>query len=294
MSKCFQIRNEALTLDVSAKGAELYALHSAGGPERGWLWDGGEAWGRRAPVCFPWCGRLKDGFFEESGTRYEAGIHGLLRDMEHVVLAQTGDAITLRAESDAWSQERYPWRFWTDTAHALVGNQVRTTVTVTNLDERAMPVQIGFHTGFRCPFTPQRAPEDYLLRFEQEEEPLEALCIGGLISGETRGVFTRQSVVGITSHMFDEDSICLTGLKSKWVQLEERDSGRALRVGIENYPCVLLWSAPGMPGFLCIEPWQGMPSRADGGHTLWERPSTVRVEPGQSFAAVQTMELIEN
>lgn len=292
MSALFQMKRNGLTLEVSGRGAELYALYSSGGPEAGWLWDGGAAWPRRAPVCFPWCGRLKDGYFEEDGKRFEGGIHGLLRDMEHTVVSRGEDSLTLRAEWDEESLAHYPWRFRVDTTHVLTEDGVVTTVAATNMDCRAMPVQIGFHTAFRCPFTVGKAPEDFLLRFEQEEHPQEALCVGGLISGETRSVFSGQSAIDITAHMFDEDSICLTGLSSKWVQLEQRSSGQAIRIGIEGYPCVLLWSMPGVPGFLCVEPWHGMPSMAGGGHTLWERPNTVAVAPGDSYAATQTLKLI--
>lgn len=288
----YRIQNEILTLEVDPVGAELHALHSAGGPEWGHLWDGGPAWPRRAPVCFPWCGRIRDGYYEEAGARYDVGIHGLLRDMPHTLLEQGEGTLTLRAESDDAALKQYPWRFRADTTHALEGKTVVTTVTVTNLDTRPMPAQFGFHTALRCPFTPGGSAEDYIVRFEREEEPVENLMTAGFVTGETRPVFTGQSVVPLQTHMFDNDSICMSGLKSRWVQLEERATGRALRLGIEGYPYVVLWSPVGIPGFFCIEPWGGMPSRASGERTLWARPGTTTVHPGETLTSVQALTVI--
>src|SRR5699024_7041965 len=62
----YQIRNDVLALTASSRGAELQALYSRSKEDWGsLLWDGTpEIWPRRAPVCFPWCGKMEDGWFQ--------------------------------------------------------------------------------------------------------------------------------------------------------------------------------------------------------------------------------------
>lgn len=288
------VKNEVLTLEVSSQGAELHALRSTGGPEGGWLWDGDPAvWGRRAPVCFPWCGRLKDGRFEEEGASFQGPVHGLIRDLEHELTAAGPDSLTFLAQVDA-EPGGWPWPFRFETVHRLEGTTVMTTCTATNTGGRPMPVQLGFHTALRCPFTAGKRPGEYQIRFQREERPFEVCCDeNGLVTGGEHAIWTGQPVIPVTEELFDHDSICLRGLCSDWVQLEERATGRALRLEIGDYPYVLLWSMPGVPGFLCIEPWSGLPSRRDGGHTLWERAGTVPLAPGETFCRVQRLTVLD-
>lgn len=283
----YQIENECLRLEVRAQGAELQALSRRAGGES-LLWDGGPAWQWRAPVCFPWCGRIRDQYYEEDGVRYPGLIHGFLRDMPHEVKAQAPEEITLHAAANAETLALFPWQFAADTTHRLEENRVVTEVTITNTDTRPFPMQLGFHTALRCPFAGGGA-EDYQFRFQRAEEALEAVCDGGFRTGALRPVFTGQSVVPVRREMFDHDSILLTGLTSQWVQLEERETGRYLRMDIEGYPDVLLWSPPGIPGFLCIEPWHGSPAMVTGAHTLWDRPDAITLAPGERFTARQVL-----
>ena len=76
-------------MSVNTKGAELWDIHTLGGDSVSCLWDGNpELWPRRAPVCFPWCGKVDGGWFSVDGIRYEAGAHGFVRDMEHCLAEQ--------------------------------------------------------------------------------------------------------------------------------------------------------------------------------------------------------------
>lgn len=286
------ISNGVLSLEVNPVGAELHTLSGAGAPEGGWLWDGGAAWPRRAPLCFPWCGKLKDGWHEAGGVRYEGPQHGFARDMVHTLTGREERRLAYRLASGPETERCYPWPFTLDTVHTLEGQSVETVCTVTNTGREPMPVQLGFHTGLRCPFSPDRAVTDYLVRFEQAERPHKVLCRAGLVTGEEVPVFTGQAEIPLEPHLFDEDSICLKGLRSAWVQLEERDTGRALRLDISGFDRVLLWSQPGIPGFLCIEPWCGLPSREDGAHDLFQRPCAHSLAPGGTFSRTQRLTVI--
>ena len=276
------LTRNGMTLTVSAKGAEVCSLKTG---EREWIWCGDPAiWGRHAPLCFPLCGKLKDGYFELDGQRYEMGQHGFARDLEHTLVEQTEDALHFRLESSEDTLNRYPWQFRLDTVHRLTENQLTTACTVTNAGGSPMPFQIGYHFAFAIP-----EEGTNVVKFQCPEEAVQVLTPGGLTAG-TQPRFTGESEVVLHEHIFDDDSICLHGLKSKVLRLEKADGG-ALEVGTAEFPYVLLWSKPGLPGFMCIEPWHGLPDRVEGDHDLFHRPAVKVLQPGESFTATHALAL---
>ena len=138
-----QIENGSLTLEADTHGAELCSLRKAGGPGE-LLWSADPAvWGRHAPLCFPWCGRMRDNYFEEGGRRYEAGSHGFARDMEHMLSASGPDFLTFRLGWNGETLALWPWKFSLETTHRLEGDSVVTVCRVQNEDSRPMPFQLG-------------------------------------------------------------------------------------------------------------------------------------------------------
>lgn len=262
----YTIQNGQLTLVASTHGAEARELHGLGSAPWGWLWEGkASVWGRWAPICFPWCGKLDEGWFEDEGKRYYGGQHGFIRDVEHTLVEQGEDHLVFRFDWTA-DGERWPWSFTFETCHKLEGNSLVTTCTVTNRDSRPMPIQLGFHPGLRCPFDPAKTPQDYQIRFEKPES------------------LDGTEIFALDEHVFDNDSICFPDLKSEWVQVEEKGTGRYLRVDTKGFPFVLLWSKPGIPDFVCIEPWTGYPGP---GHDLMGRPGAMLLAGGDSFRRTQ-------
>lgn len=281
-----QIKGAGLEITVREMGAELQSLRCGG---REWMWSGDKAvWGRRAPACFPWCGRLKDGYFEQDGRRYENGPHGFAREYEHTMIERDEKRLVFRLD---WSEEtlaRYPWKFRFETVYEAEGRTLRSTYRVTNLDERTMPFQAGFHYAFALPLTEGLDTGGHELRFEGPEEPEEVLTPEGFVTG-TRPRFTGQDRVALDDRLFEQDSICLKGLRTRWIELGTKEPGPALRLGMEGFPYVLLWSKPGPMRFVCIEPWHGLPDAAGGDHDLFHRPAVRLLEPGETFSCTQTV-----
>lgn len=249
----YTVRNAALSLTVSTMGAEARRLTTAGGEELLWNADPAQ-WGRCAPMCCPYCGKVEEGWYEYAGKRRQAKAqHGFVRDLEHALTARTPESLTFRldwpGEEDTW-----PWAFTVETVHTLTSDGPDTAATVTNRAKEPMPLQFGFHPAFRCPFLPGGEVTDYLVRFE---------------SGR---------VIDLTLDLFDNDSIRYTGVGA-WARLEHRSTGKYIQLDTAGYPNVLLWSKPGIPGFVCIEPWQGYP---DGEHDLFRRMGALSLAPGES------------
>lgn len=262
------IENERLSLTVNTAGAELWELRPKGRPGVDCLWDGKEEiWPRRAPVCFPWCGKIQDNWYQWGDKRYQGGQHGFVRDMEHTLREQGEDCL---AFSFHWpgNEQNWPWAFSFETRHQLWGNRVLTTCTAVNGSSQPMPVQLGFHTGLRCPFREGGSREDYLIRFELPEAP------------------DGSDLFPLGERTFENDSICFENLASSWIQVEERQSGQYLRLDVKGWPYVLLWSKLGVPGYVCIEPWTGY---KDDGHDLAARPGALLLGPGESLSRTQRL-----
>lgn len=282
----YEMRQGSLGIRVSDRGAELCSLTAWG---REWMWQGDPAvWGRHAPTCFPWCGRLKDGWFEQDGRRYENGAHGFARDRVHTLVEQGENRLSFRLDADGDTLARYPWRFRLDTCYTVREDSLHVTYQVENRDSRPMPFQVGFHHAFALPLAAGAATRDHVIRFERAETP-EEIVTGpeGLVSGK-RPRFTGETEIELTDTLFDQDSICLTSLRSRWVEVALKGGGPALRLGMEGFPYVLLWSKPGPMRFVCIEPWYGLPDRLDGDHNLFRRPAIQVLQPGETFSCTQT------
>lgn len=96
------IENEFLTVTVDTKGAELVSVvDKATGAEM--MWDGQkDVWPRRAPILFPYCGKLNGGHYTLDGQTYEGGQHGFGRDFEHEFVGAENGAMrfVLRANEE--------------------------------------------------------------------------------------------------------------------------------------------------------------------------------------------------
>lgn len=243
------LKKGEIAITVSDHGAELRRLTYK---KQDLMWDAKpEIWGKTAPVCFPWVGKLENGEGVFGSQRARGPQHGFARDHDHVLVSQGEDCLRFRF---SWpGGENWPWAFSLETEHRITGEGVATTCAVTNAGSGPMAMQLGFHPAFVCPFLPGTDIEQYQARFES-----------GLI-------------VPMTRELFDNDSIRYDNV-GRWARLEHKETGKYIQVKTEGFFCVLLWSKPGIPGFVCIEPWQGYPGPQEA---LDQRPGAVVLASGE-------------
>ncbi len=254
------IHNSALTLTANELGGLLWGIRKADGQELIWGGDP-DVWGFRAPVCFPWCGVIQDDWFEADGVRHSVTTrHGFVRDFPHKLVAQSDDTLTFRFDHDG--AEPWPWPFTFETVHKLEGSRAYTICTARNTGTQPMPTQMGFHPAFRVPFVPGSTLTDYVIRLE-----------GG-------------AVLPVEEHMFDGDPIVRKDA-GDWCRLEHKDSGKYIQVTTKGWFCTVLWSKPGIPGFLCMEPWDG---HVNGEHDMSKRPGAFWMQPGEERTWTLEME----
>ena len=225
------IHNEFLTLTVDTHGAEAVSLKNAAGQEM--LWQADPAvWKRHAPILFPWTGKLTGGAFTHKGKTYPGGQHGFARDVEHTLLCAEGDTIRLELRSDEKSKaERFPFDFVLTSTFRLEGRTVHHTLTVTNPADAAEELQfgIGYHPAFRIPFDDKHSTTDYEFRFDQPESPmiLDAYP-NGLLTGKCGYRWKNEQSIPLTDDLFENDSFCMAGLRSRTLGIYEKDTGKGI------------------------------------------------------------------
>lgn len=251
------------------------------------LWQADPAvWNRHAPILFPYCGRLKGGAFTHNGVSYEGGQHGFARDMEHALVEQSGDSVTLCLEANVLTMEKFPFAFKLFSTFRLEGVTVHHDIRVENDGGEVMPFAFGYHPAFLCPFDAAHKAEDYVLRFDTPQTPtvIETGEDDGLVTGATRVYFESETDIPLHDGMFDHDSTCFSRLTAGSLSIVEKETGRRVSVGIEGYPYVLIWSAKGPVRYVCIEPWNGLPDARTASGIWEEKPDTVRLAPGESWS----------
>ncbi len=281
----FTIENEYLRVRVTSWGAQVKSVvRKSDGVEHMWQADPA-VWGYHAPILFPHTGKVVDGIIHAKGADYPSGQHGFARLMEHTFVKRTASTLELELHSSPETLERFPYEFCLISSFSLVGDSLRHTLTVQNLDSENLPFGIGFHPAFRIPFDDQHKVSDYELRFDRMESPLCLSCLpNGLLRGKCYYLGTNTDCIPIDENLFALDSHCMTNLRSKTLGIYERGTGRAVVCEIGRFPYTLIWSKPGVPQFVCIEPWHSLPS-PEKGTTDWLRKSAAAIlAPGESWS----------
>jgi len=280
------IQNEFLSLTVDTHGAEAVSLKNAAGEEL--LWQADPAvWKRHAPILFPWTGKLKDGSFTHGGKTYKGGQHGFARDVEHTLLKAEGDTIRLELRPDeAMKAEKFPFDFVLTSTFRLDGKTLHHTLTVSNPGAEELRFGIGYHPAFQVPFDDSHTVEDYEFRFDQPENPviLDASG-GGLLTGKCYYQWKNQQAIQLTNDLFDNDSFCMAGLRTRTLGIYEKDTGRSIVCDVAGFPYTLIWSALSKPvRFVCIEPWNSLPASVDDPQEWEQRAAAACLAPGGEWS----------
>ena len=289
----FTIENACLKVTVTDWGAQLKSVvRKSDGVEHIWQADP-TVWGYHTPILFPYAGKIKDGKITIDGKDYDGSKqHGFARTMEHspVFCGETSAVLEL-TETEA-TMAIWPYHFRLLSTFTLEGDTLHHTLTVENHDEESFLFGIGYHPGFALPFDEKHTYEDYELRFDSVESPICLKTEGGLISDKHYYLGKNIRAIDVDAHLFDNDSHCMTGLSSKTLGLYEKDTGRGVVCSIRSFPYVLIWSKPGVPQFICIEPWNSLPSPVEGSTNWEEKPAAACLNPGSDWSTTLSMSFV--
>lgn len=283
----FQIRNESLTLEIDAHGAEMKSLiDNCSGQE--YLWCGDAAyWGRTSPVLFPLVGNYREKQSCFDGKWYSLSQHGFARDMDFELVSEKGDEIWFALEDSPETLEKYPFGFRLELGYRMQGRTVEVLWRVTNKNDREMYFSIGGHPAFNCPLREGEKQTDYRIGFDTCE-PLTASVLdeNGTVSERTKVLELTDGMLQITDSLFDEDALIVEHDQAHKVALYTPEGEKYLEVRFEA-PLFGIWSPAGKHApFVCIEPWYGRSDRADFGQKLEEREWGNVLKAGEIFTAV--------
>ena len=293
MSREFTIENDYLKVTVTTWGAQVKSVvRKSDGVEHIWQADK-SVWGYHAPILFPHCGKVVEGTIEAKGQSFASSQHGFARTSEHEFVDQTEDTIVLELCASAETLERFPYEFRLVSTFTLEGFTLHHSLTVENLDEEKLPFGIGYHPAFTVPFDDQHVATDYELRFSDMESPICLNCLPtGLVQGNVYHLAPNTNTIPIDENLFANDSHCMVNLKSQTLGIYEKGTGRAVVCDIAEFPYTLIWSKPGMPKFVCIEPWHSLPS-PEGGSKKWEeKPAAAILNPGEAWSCTLSTSFI--
>ncbi len=285
------LENEYLKITITTWGAQLKSVvRKCDGVEHMWQADKSH-WGYHAPILFPFCGKVKDGMIEARGQHFEnLPQHGFARIGDHNLLQHTENTVVLELRDSEATMAMWPYAFRLVTTYTLDGDTVHHTLTVLNADDEPISFGIGYHPGFAIPFDENHAATDYEFRFDTPQSPLCLNCMPtGLYQGNSYYLGYNTDTIPIDENLFSNDSHCMVGLSAKTLGVYEKGSGRGVVCDISSFPYTLIWSKPGMPRFVCIEPWHSIPSSQDGDHKWEHKAAAATIAPGESWSTTLSM-----
>ena len=269
---------------LSTHGGELISYRDEADLE--YIWTGDPAyWPGRNPLLFPIVGGLKGGKVCYGDREVTMERHGFARRSEFAVAARGEDWAELELTENEATLALYPYPFRLTVRQSLTDTGFVTAVTVANTGREPMPFCLGAHTGFRCPLEGGEAFTDYEIRFAQKETcPTLVPDADGLDRARTRPCLEDTDVLPLEYRYFDEmDTLIFEGLKSQWVELRSKQSGKGVRMTFPGFPVLALWSMPSKAApYLCIEPWHGTATIAGEGPQLADKAYAITLAPGES------------
>lgn len=282
----FTIKNDMLTATVKEYGAEL---HSVVSNDSGFdfLWNGDTSvWYGQSPILFPIIGRLLDDKYYYDGKEYTMPKHGLFRKRDAQVVYCKDNKLVMMQTADAKTMESYPFTFVVYITFELIGKSIRVTHEVVNTNEKTMYFSIGAHPGFKCKIG------DYLEFDENETLSTEMIDSDSIRVNDKIPVLDNAKRITITEHIFDNDALILSGIRSKHITLYSTDSNRRVKFDFGGSPYLGIWAKPGAP-YVCLEPWFGVNDSRDKKDCICKKDGIIALDAGKPFEFSWTAEFSE-
>ena len=286
----YTLKNDALTVEISDRGAEVRSIRDGQGRER--LWQGDAAyWEERAPILFPFCGRQWEGRYVAKGRSYDMGIHGFFRLRETTVERADEQELVLVQTDGEDTRSIYPYAFSVRITYRLEGSCLSVRAEITNRGEETMFYGYGGHPGFRVPFG-GGSLSDYHVAFPKGEA-VRAACFDASQTYPAGGTRPFSLSEGrrfvLDDEIFARESVFLCDTGDEAVLASDGAEGY-VRITYEGFDWLGLWKCPGAE-YLCMEPWIGMPADSGRVTVLEEKADLVRLEAGEKRTHAYAIEI---
>lgn len=252
------------------------------------LWSGDPAyWSGTAPLLFPFCGGLRDKKYTAGGKEYFMETkHGFARNSDFVLEKCGTNFVVMLHTSNSETRKCYPWDYELRVTYSLRGTAVEVAYEVKNTSESTMYFSIGSHEAYACP----EGIEDYDIIFPQNETLNAFELDGDLLLHRTYTLLKDARVLPLYEKYFTIDAPVFKDIKSRSATLRNRKTGRKITVEFPDCRYLLLWTKPGA-GYICIEPWNGIPGMVDDGYAIEEKEGIEALAAGEIFRRRHTIYL---
>ncbi len=279
------LKNEQLTVTVSSKGAELQSIYANG---IDYLWDGhAPYWNRRSPTLFPCIGALRNNFATSAAGDIKLPKHGFSRDAAFEIVDETTTSVTYCYTDNADTFAMYPYHFAFYVTHAIEGDTVKTTYTVKNTGDYAMPFCVGGHPAFHVPLVEGEAYTDYIVEFEKPETadcPLIDMNTCLIADETTNRLLTNEKSFRLNHVLFRGDALVFENLVSKTVKLYSEKCGHGIEMDVSGFPTFAVWTMVDDQPFVCFEPWQGGATRNSEDDVFEHKNNVVIANPDEEYS----------
>lgn len=281
-----ELQNDFLSVRINFKGAELSSIYNKKDSiEHVWQADE-KVWGRHAPILFPIVGKVKGGRYSVNGKEYQLSQHGFARDKMFELDEVTKSKVVFKLSYDAESLKKYPFKFCLSVVYELIGGKINISYIVENKDNKQIWFSIGAHPGFTVPFYERESFEDYYLEFDKKENADKLLLsANGLLNGDVQKNFLSNSnIIDLKYSTFSKDALVFENLKSSYLTIKNRKNSLSLKIGIENFPLLGIWTMPGAKApYICIEPWYGVADSESSLGDFIEKKAIESLSIGEQF-----------
>ena len=258
------IKNNTLEVEITEEGAELRSIKYC---NREYLYQGDHTWKRRAPILFPWAGRLKNLEYTYDGEEYHMGQHGFARDMTFSVVEKEEDRVKMMIESNDSTLKIYPREFKYYVEYKVEGNALSSKMTVENTREKEMTYGIGIHPGFIM------EDREAMVFIESGENNSIILDANGDIVKEERVEETLP-----LSFFSNSTTLIVPGAKKARVKGKDRE----VEINLTHFKNLVIWRSGNDP-FICLEAWDNLPSKNGEEENFNTRSNTVKQEKSSTL-----------
>ncbi len=275
------LRNETFSVTADSTGAELKNVCFRG-RERLWQNENG-SWAGHAPILFPVCGATA---MRIGGRVYPCPRHGFARGALFTVAEQSETHVRFRLTSTTETLALYPFAFRFDVVYTLTPDALSIAYEIGNPGTTALYASCGAHDSFAL----AGEVREYALRFAETEHFDSYLTDGGgRLTGETKSLGVGDTLDLATPLLDGGESICLDRLRSRWVTLFSKATGKTVaRVDFPESEKLVLWHPAGSR-MLCIEPWQTLPDTVGEALDFSEKDGVLTLPAGATMRVTRRM-----
>ena len=290
----YTLKNDKLEISVSTLGGELLSIiNKKNGKE--YLWQGNpEYWTGHAPNPFPIVGRVKEGKYNYKGVEYSIkSPHGFNRISELKCIENTATTLVFNLKYSEATLKAYPFKFDYKIRFELCENNLKTEYIVKNLDEKIMLFNVGGHPGFNLPINEGEKFEDYYLEFERSCAPTEIICDNCFITEKRKPLPLKNGkILPLRHNLFDNDAIILEDLGPRKLTIKTDKGDNKIVVDFKDFDYLGIWHKPLVEApYVCIEPWNGLPSAIDDNEDLEMKTAILSLIPNDVYDVSYTISI---